>query len=125
MHLAWNGCRCQHTLQEPAEQSAARLLASQPPDLPACVCCLCRRAVKRAAGGKEQGALTVRDVALLLRQPDNEGDAEAEIEGEDGEEEGQGAAAVQAATSPRAAAAAAAAGRAAAAAAAAAAGVPS
>jgi hypothetical protein len=68
--------------------------------------------VKRAAGGKEQGALTVRDVALLLRQPDNERDVEAGIEAEDGEQEG--AAAAQVPLSPRAAAAAAAAGRAAA-----------
>jgi hypothetical protein len=84
---------------------------------------ICVRAVKRAAGGKEQGALTVRDVALLLRQPDNERDAEAGSEGEDAEDAGrEGTATVQAALSPRAAAAAAAAGRAAAAAAAAAGG---
>ena len=35
--------------------------------------------VKRLAGSKEQGGLTVRDVALLLRQPE-EGDADADDE---------------------------------------------
>lgn len=71
-------------------------------------------AVKRA-GGKEQGALTVRDVALLLRQPQEEHELEA---GEEAAAAGQEAPAADAAVSPRQRAAAAAAARAAAAAAA-------
>lgn len=39
-------------------------------------------AVKRSAGsGTEQGALTLRDVAQLLRQPEDEAEAEPELEG--------------------------------------------
>lgn len=69
--------------------------------------------VKRGSS-KEQGALTVRDVALLLRQPEEEAEEVAAAM----EVEGGGQSPAEAALSPRAAAAAAAAARAAAAAAA-------
>lgn len=75
---------------------------------------LCRPAVKRGSS-KEQGALTVRDVALLLRQPEEEaGEEEAAAEADGG-----GQAPPTVLLSPRAAAAAAATARATAAAAAA------
>ena len=54
------------------------------------------RAVKRGAGGQEKGGLTVRDVALLLRRPDNEeevmeaeGDGDAELAGQAGQQQQQ------------------------------------
>ncbi len=104
-------------------------------------CCCCwplLSAVKRTGGSKEQGALTVRDVALLLRQPEEEGTADEELpdttqqaqqaqqEQQEQQEQlgrarGRGPAAAGAVVSPRERAAAAAAARAAAAAAAAAA----
>jgi DNA-binding transcriptional regulator of glucitol operon len=45
------------------------------------MCSVPRRAVKRGSGGggREHGALTVRDVAQLLRQPEDERE-QAEIE---------------------------------------------
>ena len=70
-----------------------------------------RSAVKRAAGGKEAGALTVRDVALLLRQPQEEGLEEEPEEEEPGAAAALGQADGAAAVSPRQRAAAAAAAR--------------
>ena len=80
---------------------------AQPSPLPTCPPACVPAAVKRAAGSKEQGALTVRDVALLLRQPEEGRDMEFDEEAPPGQE----AAAGPGPASPRERAAAAAAAR--------------